>query len=136
MTQNLRFWGLAALAGCTIFSGCRGKNGNPEPLCYAGTVLYTSCVDGTLVQVDEQYAIGQTLPAASSPGGTDLANVVAAVNPLPDSLGKPGQHLYFTYQNDPKRQAPYYCFVNRPPLPVPHLVLLNVSASACGPAGR
>jgi hypothetical protein len=134
MAQKLPFWGLAALAGCTVISGCHGKNDGPAPLCYAGTVLYNSCVDGTLVQVDEPYTIGQTLPAASAPGGTDLANVIAAVNALPDSLSKPGQRLYFTFQHDSKRQAPYYCFVNRPPLPVPHLVLLNVSADACGPA--
>ncbi|MFD1468969.1 hypothetical protein ACFQ48_12100 [Hymenobacter caeli] len=112
--------------------GCK-HDVDTAPACYSGTVLYGSCIDGFLVQVDEQYAIGQTLPAASAPGGTDLPNVIAAVNALPDSVGKPGQRFYFTYQNDPKRQAPYYCYVNRPPLPVPHLVLSNVATTPCAP---
>ena len=135
MVQKLRFGALAVLAS-GAFLNCHGKNDAPEPLCYAGTVLYDSCVYGLLVQVDAPYAIGQTLPAAAAPGGTDLPNVIAVVNTLPDSLGRPGQRLYFTYQNEPERQAPQQCFVYRPPLPVPHLVLRNVSATACAPAAQ
>ena len=102
------------------------------PACYSGVVLRDRCFDGLLIQVDSPYAIGQPLP---SPWADSLGanNVIAAVNSL-GTLAVRGQRVYFTYANDPDRQTPARAcptFELAVPLPIPHLVLSNVSASPC-----
>lgn len=124
----------AAFAFGALF-GCKHDAPVPIPQCYPGIVLQNRCNDGLLIQVDAQYRIGKSIDGAATDllptDGFGNDNVVAAVND--DSLGsfKRGQRIYFTYENDPKRQFPARtCFVFGP-LVIPHLVLSNVSATPC-----
>jgi hypothetical protein len=126
---------LSALTLCTL-AGCK-HDADIAPQCYSGVVLGESCNDGTLIQVDGQYSIGQPVtprlnylsdvPASDSIGST---NLIASVESLPPTL-KRGQRIYFAYQNDPMRQRALRQCIVFGPLPIPHLVLSNVSATPC-----
>ena len=115
------------LAGC---NHRKCQDPEPQPQCYAGVVVGDACMDGVLINVESTEAIGQ-------PAGSLGSNVIAAVN-FEDftGLNQVGQRVYFTYRNDPKRKSPYrVCTANTVPLPVPHLVLSNLSATACTKTG-
>ncbi|GAB3316560.1 hypothetical protein ACFQT0_01455 [Hymenobacter humi] len=101
----------------------------PQPPCLSGVVVGDACLDGVLIDVDAAFPIGKPT------GRHD--NVIAAVN-FADlaSLNQVGQRVYFTSRNDPARQsAARFCTANTFPLPVPRLVLSNISATACGKTG-
>ena len=116
-----------AIGATALLSGCQ-KATNPHPSCYSGVVLRDRCWDGILIQVDSAYPIGRPISIADSLGNS---NVIAAVNSL-GTLGVRGQRISFTYTNDPAQQAPRrFCTADQLPLPVPHLVLSNVSATPC-----
>jgi hypothetical protein len=114
-------------------AGCRHPkchDPQPRPRCYAGTVVAETCLDGVLIEVDSLYPIGRPV-GPGQPGGVPGRNMIAAVNPL-GNLNHPGQRVYFTYRNDPSQQSPGSgCRQNALPLAVPHLVLSNLSATAC-----
>ncbi|TGE25947.1 hypothetical protein E5K00_12370 [Hymenobacter aquaticus] len=119
------------LPGCTP-NGCPDDEA-PAPACYSGKVVGAACMDGVLIEVDPQYAIGKAY--------NQYTNLVAAVNMQPSSspdltidgqVVQVGQTVYFTYTVSPKaREA--VCPQNTVPLPVPHLVLSNLGATACAP---
>ena len=113
------------------FTGCsHHKCQDPTPKCYAGVVVGDACLDGVLIEVEGPNLIGK-------PAGTWGTNVIAAVN-FEDftGLSQVGKRVYFTFRNDPARQRPVRnCTANTVPLPVPHLLLSNLSATACT-AGR
>ncbi|WP_167852216.1 hypothetical protein [Hymenobacter elongatus] len=50
---------LLALPGCNV-EGCTDDE-VPTPACYSGTVVGTTCMDGALIEVNSQYAIGKPL---------------------------------------------------------------------------
>ncbi|AMJ64335.1 hypothetical protein [Hymenobacter sp. PAMC 26628] len=118
---------LYALAGCKHDAGT-------APLCYSGVVLNYDCTAGLLIQVDSQHPIGKSLypPASSYADSLGSDNVIAAVNLLRSS-NKCAQRIYFTYENDPKRQAPDNAcpFLGPSRNPAPRLVLGNVSTTPC-----
>lgn len=100
--------------------------------CYAGTVLGETCLDGVLIQVDEAYPIGKPavyrITSRDSLSGT---NVVAAVNNL-KRFGVRGQRIYFTYAGSTDQPGPQQiCTANTVRLNIPHLVVTNVSSTAC-----
>jgi len=114
---------ISALAGCAD----KSSTVTPQPACYSGVVLEDRCMDGVLIQVDPQSPIGRPAQLTDTAG----TNVIANVETM-GTLGKRGQRVYFTYTNDPSRQAPLRpCPAYGVPLPVPHLVLNNVSATPC-----
>ena len=124
MLRNILFLSLATSV-TFLLSGCN-KTTNPRPACYSGTVLRDRCWDGILVQVDSAFPIGRAISIGDSLGNT---NVIAAVNSL-GGLGVRGQRISFTFTNDPAQQAPLRaCTHDQIPLPIPHLVLSNVSAT-------
>lgn len=140
MPRKLLSLSLAVLATC-LFFGCDDKADSPTPgcfpapRCYSGTVVAFTCHDGFLIQVDAQYPIGKHVRLTTGPDSLASSNVIAAVNSL-GALGVQGQRVYFTCEYDANQQVPswpcnaMYAWVT---LPVPHLVLGNVSATACGP---
>ena len=119
-----------AVAAISLLAGCdKATNANnPRPACYSGVVLRDRCWDGVLIQVDRHFPIGQPSTIPDSLGNT---NVIAAVNSL-GALAVRGQRVSFTYTNDPARQAPLrFCTTDQSSLPIPHLVLSNISATPC-----
>jgi hypothetical protein len=110
-----------------ILSGCNHRKcQDPQPRCYDGVIVGDACMDGLLIDVQSTDPIGK-------PAGTLGSNVIAAVN-FEDFAGmnKVGQHVFFTYRNDPARTSPNrICTANTVPLPVPHLVLTNLASSTC-----
>ncbi|MBD2768509.1 hypothetical protein IC235_11480 [Hymenobacter sp. BT664] len=117
-----------ALFSLTFFSCQRHKceDPQPQPKCYSGVVVGDLCMDGVIINVDAAYPIG--LPA-----DTLGNNLIAAVN-TDDlaSFNQVGKRIYFTYRNDPSQQWPLrVCLANTIPLPVPHLVLSNLSETGC-----
>jgi hypothetical protein len=116
---------LGSLTGC--------KDDAPEVSCYSGVVIGTTCMDGTLIEVNSATPIGKpinvSVTSTTSIVGT---NVVAAVNDL-GSQATMGQTIFFTYQNSPNNAGPARpCPQNTIPLPIPRLILSNVSATGCG----
>lgn len=117
-----------ALSGCK--EGCIEED--PIPACYSGKIVGATCMDGLLIDVDSQYAIGKPY--------SQYSNVVAATNlqqqttpeyTIDGQVVQAGQTIYFMYTLDPgTREA--YCPQNTVSVPVPHLVLHNVGTSACG----
>ena len=110
-----------ALFGCN-----RQKCKDPQPQCFYGVVVGSTCLDGILIDVQTTDPIGQ-------PVGSLGNHVIAAVN-FEDftGLNQVGQRVYFTYRNDPARTGTNrFCTANTVLLPVPHLVLNNLSATAC-----
>ena len=86
-------------------------------------------MDGLLLEVDARYPIGaahgsfRNLVAAVNMASTDSLNVAGRVVHA-------GQVIYFDYQpSTTARQA--FCPHNTAPLPIPHVVLSNVSATGC-----
>lgn len=122
-----------ALFSLTFF-GCKRtkcEDPQPQPKCYVGTVVGDICQHGVIINVDAAYPIGQ-------PAGVLGSNVIAAVN-VGDlaSFNRVGNRVYFTYRNDPKQQAPSrVCTAEYVPLPVPHLVLSNLSETGCDVGAR
>lgn len=124
------------------FLSCKKDADGPNPACYAGTVVAFTCMDGVYIDVNPAYRIGA--PATVATGGADQQlgnNVIAVVNTADlHGLARVGQQVYFTYKNDPARQhyAPgplVCCFANDGSKTViPHLVLSNVSTTACDSA--
>ena len=118
-----------AMGATALLAGCK-KATNPRPACYSGVVLRDRCWDGVLIQVDSAFPIGGPISIPDSLGNS---NVIAAVNSL-GTLGVRGQRISFTYTNDPARQAPPRpCTADQIALPIPHLVLSNVSTTPCPP---
>ena len=115
---------LGSLTGC--------KDEAPQASCYSGIVIGTTCMDGVLIEVNSATPIGKPVTvlvtSTSSIGGT---NVVAAVNDL-GSQAQTGKTVFFTYQESPNNQGPArFCPQNTAPLPIPHLILANISATGC-----
>ncbi|MET4074649.1 hypothetical protein [Hymenobacter sp. UYCo722] len=129
MLRKCCFLGLA-LVGAGCLSGC-DKNSSAQPTCYSGVVLRDRCWDGILLQVDRQFPIGTSISSLTGPDSLGNTNVIAAVNSL-GTLGVRGQRISFTFTNDPAQQAPLRaCTHDQIPLPIPHLVLANISATPC-----
>jgi hypothetical protein len=124
---------LLALPGCNV-EGCTDES--PAPVCYSGKVVGAACMDGLLIEVDSQYAIGKNYNGYN--------NLVAAVNLKQQStpelsvdgqVVQPGQVIYFSYTpSDKAREA--MCPQNTVPMPIPHLTLANVSSTACGAVSK
>ncbi|PJJ47708.1 hypothetical protein [Hymenobacter chitinivorans] len=124
---------LLTLSGCDLR---KCADPEPAPACYSGKVVGAACMDGLLIEVDGQYAIGKNYG--------QFTNVVAAVNLLEQAtpelkidgqVVQPGQTIYFTYTTSPgAREA--FCPQNTVPLPIPHLVLSNVGTAGCGVATK
>lgn len=115
---------LSTLLGC--------KHAAAPPQCYAGVVLGQTCMDGVLIQVNEQTPIGRPVQLAQAASDSIVGtNVVAAVNNL-NGLNRVGQVVYFTYAASPGNRGPVRtCTQNTAPLAIPHLVLGNTSATPC-----
>ncbi len=142
-----RLFLLSGLVFC-LLSGCK-HDADVRPQCYSGVVVGGTCTDGLLIDVDPAYPIGAPalLPRArfkAQASGDSLLgrNVVAVVNSsellnAPGKLFTQNSRLYFTYVNDPKRQwNGWECLVfDGVTSSIPHLVLSNVSATACAPVG-
>ncbi len=121
-----------AVLATSLLISCSKDGGTPAPECYSGTVLAFNCHNGYLIQVDEQYPIGKPLRVyATAADSLPRPNIIAAVNRL-ETLGTPGQRIYFTYVDDAKQHSPDWpcntLYLWRT-LPVPHLLLNNVSAT-------
>ena len=101
-----------------------------------------TCVDGIYIDVNPAYRIGAPATVVASGGDQLLGNNVIAVVNSDDLRGVTGvgKRIYFTYKNDPARQ--HYtpgptrcCFANDgSKTDIPHLVLSNVSTTACDSA--
>ncbi|MCB2409820.1 hypothetical protein [Hymenobacter lucidus] len=119
---------LLALPGCNV-EGCIDEE--PTPACYSGKVVGAACMDGLLIEVDSQYAIGK--PHGQHTNLVAAVNLVQSSNPelvVDGQTFKEGQTISFTYVVSSKaREA--MCPQNTVPLPVPHLVLSNVGTTAC-----
>jgi hypothetical protein len=116
-----------ALASLTVFSCRRCNDPEPQPQCFSGVIVGDACMDGVLIEVDAATPIGR-------PAGSFGNNVIAAVN-FADlaSVNQVGQRISFVYRNDPGQQHPNRaCTANTVPLPVPHLLLGNISTTGCG----
>ena len=113
------------------FTGC--KDDAPEVACYSGVVIGTTCMDGTLIEVNSATPIGQPVNVSVTSTTNILGtNVVAAINDL-GSQAQTGQTVFFTYQASPNNAGPVRNGPqNTAPLPIPHLVLGNISATGCG----
>jgi hypothetical protein len=111
--------------------GCK-PDADLHPLCYAGTVVGSSCTDGLLVDVDPAYPIGNPTSLA---GGAFLGRNVVAVNySALVGVGNltTGQRLYFTYTDATNQPRGTVCLAYDPVKPaVPHLVLTTASATPC-----
>lgn len=129
------------LASCSLL-GCEScGEPEPEPACYAGTVVGTTCTDGLLLDVDSRYRIGAPAVRAryGLPDTLLGANVIAVVNTA--ELGslagnaQVGQQLHFTYVNDPNRQwNGVSCLAyDGVKTVIPRLILSNVSSTPCAP---
>ncbi len=126
---------LSGLIFC-LLPGCK-HDADAPPMCYAGTVVGGTCVDGVLIAVDPVYPIGAPAHVWQADHHVLVGNAVAAVNLNTPANGGAadtvGHRLYFTYVNDPSRQQQSFCFaLDRVAEPIPHLVLSNVSATPCG----
>jgi hypothetical protein len=90
-------------------------------------------MDGVLIEVNSVTPIGKAVTVVvSATTSISGANVVAAVNDL-GSYAQTGQTVFFTYQDSPNNQGPVRnCPQNTAPLPIPHLVLNNLSVTGCG----
>ncbi len=126
-----------AVLAIALFLSCCKDASTPVPECYSGTVLAFDCHNGYLIQVDEQYPIGKPLRVYATANDSLLRpNIIAAVNSL-DTLGRPGQHIYFSHIDDGQQHSrnwpcdTQFLWNN---LPVPHLLLSNISVTPC-PAG-
>ena len=118
----------ALLAGA--FFGCK-KDGVPQPTCYAGTVVATTCMLGVLVDVDPAYPIGAR--AASVYGNRFLGNNVVSVanSGALQSLGRVGQRLHFTYTSAQTNPGMACLAADGTTTPVPIVALSNVSTIPC-----
>lgn len=116
-----------------LLPGCKHDSDAP-PACYSGVILGQTCMDGVIIQVDARTPIGRPVRAFSTYRDSLVnTNAVAAVNDF-GSLYVVGRTVYFTYTNSPNNQGPSRaCPQNTIPLPIPHLVLSNVSATPCAP---
>lgn len=103
-----------------------------EPACYSGIVLGTTCMDGVLIQITSAQPVGKPVRAYQTYRDSIVGtNVVAVANDL-GNVAQKGQTIFFTYQASSNNQGPQRaCPQNTVPLPVPHLILANVSVSAC-----
>ena len=126
---------LLALACCVLGScnkHCEVPTPSPSiPSCYSGTVVGFDCHNGLLIQVDSQYPIGRPL-RVSYTDSLARPNIIAAVNR--NTSGATGQRIYFTYVNNATQQQPAWPCTAQLPfnyMPVPHLVLSNVSDTPC-----
>ena len=124
---------LLLAAGLWLGSLTACKDDAPPISCYSGVVLGTTCMDGVLIEVNSATPIGKPVnvlvTSTTSIVGT---NVVAAINDL-GGQAQTGQAIFFTYQGSPNNAGPVRaCPQNTTPLPIPHLILSNVSATGCG----
>lgn len=121
------------LCAASILFGCK-HNSDASPACYSGIILGQTCMDGVIIQVDARTPIGLPIRAyQTSRDSLVSTNAVAAVNDL-GNLYVVGKPVYFTYIDSPNNQGPIrFCTQNTTPLPIPHLVLSNVSAAPCEP---
>ncbi|RZK25938.1 MAG: hypothetical protein EOO63_15345 [Hymenobacter sp.] len=115
---------LGSLTGC--------KDETPQIACYSGTVIGTTCMDGVLIEVSSATPIGRPVRVYQTYRDSIVGtNVVAAINDL-GSLAQKGQTVFFTYQDSPNNQGPlHFCPQNTGKLPIPHLLLANISATSC-----
>jgi len=113
-----------------------------SPQCIPGTVVGTTCTDGYLIQVDEEYPIGQPLEFKGD-GGTG--------NPLPGPTATPatytnvievfglhdpdimrGKQLYFQLREAEADDALlHYCTANVIWYTAPRFVVTNYAATSC-----
>ena len=130
MLRNTFFFCLAALTAGSFF-GCKKDRTAPEPSCYSGKVVATTCMMGILIDVDPAYPIGAR--AESMMGNRFFGNnVIAVANPT--SLGtssQVGQVLYFTYKTASAPAGAACLAADGPTTPVPILALSNVSTVSC-----
>ncbi len=112
--------------------GCKKAHVQPQSKCYSGVVVGFSCSNGSLVQVDSQYALGAPLRVTYA-DSLPRPNIIAVVNHQLEALGPIGQRIYFTYVNDANNQTPRWPCLAIPSqtFQVPHLVLSNVSTTPC-----
>lgn len=89
-------------------------------------------MDGVLIEITSGQPIGKPVVLYQTYRDSIVGNnVVAAVNDL-GSLAQKGQPIFFTYQDSPNNQGPTrFCPQNTAPLPIPHLLLANLSTAAC-----
>ena len=122
---------VATLLAGSVFS-CKNERSEPQPSCYGGTVVATSCMLGVLIDVDAAHAIGA--PATSAQSHRFLgSNVVAVANSasLP-GLGQVGRRVYFTYQSTTAPAPTRYCLDNDgTTTAVPFVTLSNTSLISC-----
>ena len=135
MLQKTLFLSLSVLA-TGFFLGCKKDCTKPQPDCYSGKIVATTCMMGILVDVDPAYPIGAR--AVSMMGNRFLGNnVVAVANPANlGRLASVGQQLYFTYTSA-TTPSPMACLAaDGPTTPVPIVSLHNVSATSCDSVRR
>jgi hypothetical protein len=140
MKYTLLALSVAALA--TTLPACHKKDVDPqpticfpEPLCYAGTVVGATCMDGVLIDVDAAYPIGAPARIHDFSGNyTQYNNIIAVANTADFSQADTtGRHVYFTYTPATQPWSGLCCFANDAVPNIPHLVLSNVSITACQP---
>ncbi|WP_201979987.1 hypothetical protein [Hymenobacter rubidus] len=120
----------AVVAGS--FLGCKKDCTEPQPTCYSGKVVGTTCMMGILVDVDPAYPIGA--PATAIQGNRFLGNNVIAVANSGNlgSLGRVGQQLHFTYTTAPPSTLAICCLVaDGTTTTIPSFALSNVSTLSC-----
>ncbi|MEL5995046.1 hypothetical protein [Hymenobacter segetis] len=118
---------LAALTAGSLL-GCKKDCAKPQPDCYNGTVVATTCMLGVLVDVDPAYPIGAR--AVSVYGNRFLGNnVVAVANSA--SLGNLGHRLYFTYTKASTGPGMACLAADGTTTPVPFVTLSNLSTVSC-----
>ncbi|MBF9142574.1 hypothetical protein [Hymenobacter properus] len=130
MLRTFSALGLAALLAGTLL-GCKKHCADPQPACYSGAVVASTCMLGMLVDVDPAYPIGAK--AYSVYGNRFLGNNVVAVSntgSLP-RLNRVGQRLHFTYTSAQTNPGMVCLAADGTTTPVPFVTLSNVSTLSC-----
>ncbi|MBH8570027.1 hypothetical protein KB206_14145 [Microvirga sp. STS02] len=132
MLRSFSSFCLVALAAGSLL-GCKKDCATPQPSCYSGTVVATTCMLGVLVDVDPAYPIGAR--AVSIVGNRFLGNNVVAVanSATLGNLGQVGQQLHFTYTKTSAPTTPTMtCLAaDGTTTPVPFVTLSNISTMSC-----
>ncbi|GAB2856978.1 hypothetical protein [Hymenobacter ruber] len=130
MLRSLSSLCLAALTAGSLL-GCKKDCATPQPSCYSGTVVATTCMLGVLVDVDPAYPIGAR--AVSVYGNRFLGNnVVAVANSASlGNLGQVGKQLHFTYTKASTGPGMACLAADGTTTPVPFVTLSNLSTVSC-----
>ena len=130
MLRTSSAFGLTVLLAAALL-GCKKDSAAPQPACYSGTVVATTCRLGVLVNVDPAFSIGA--PAYSVYDNRFWGNNVVAVANAGGlgNLSRVGQRLYFTYTSASANSGAACLAADGTTTPVPFGLFSNISTQSC-----